>query len=1149
MLNNFEGYPFPIPLFTSYLHSMNAVAPLKILKASAGSGKTFSLTLHYITLLLTNENSYREILAVTFTNKATAEMKERILTVLHGLALGNSNPKIDDFRQLLIAQSSSWTAAQIQEKAYRIYRKILHNYGHFTISTIDGFSQKVIRAFTYELNLDAAYKIEMNTNKVKQDLSIMLNQLLDERPDLLTWIMDYADKKIANNENWNYRQQLLSLAGLIFTENFQEFNAHLTVAKPNELFHLLNKDIQGKTSIFLDTLSHSIAAFAQIFHGFQLTADELKGKSRNKLFAASKIHPKIHKKSSSDLQKIFDKYLQLPEDDDAFTLTDKSVREDIRQALAPILQQISELYTFFPTFIAYQAVQNNLYYLRLLKEMSDLLSLWRKENGAQLISDSQILLNRLGLDEQQDPTFIWEKIGNRYTYFLFDEFQDTSRIQWKNYSPLLINALGQAQQKISEHLIVGDVKQSIYRWRNGDWRILLQQVEEQVGQAFHLSPEERPNFIENGSLDVNFRSYPNIITLNNYLFSSIPKMLQEVLNDKVMDNLQAEAQQWWIASGNSEMLVKAYANSEQQIPSHRLENKGRQGAVEIQYLPVTDGRWRRNQVTDTALDLLCEKIGAWLSTGRYKARQIGILVRSNAQAKLVIQQLMIYKNMSGVNFEVISGDALSLASNDAILLLLETLKALVYSSDKHMIHRAKMAYLFQLIRNEGHFDSSYWLDFKSNDLQAIRAILPSALIDQWASLQQSPLVHLLEQLIEIFELHKEDNVHLPYILAFKDMISNFSTAGERGITQFLQYWEEDGHTASLPFNGKVDAIEVTTIHKSKGLAYDVVMIPFCSWDVDGKLNGDFWVDTQETPFQTLGKIPIKYNSSVGTSIFYKQYYEEMLFNYMDALNTFYVATTRAIQHLYILAPAFKDNVDKKTGEIIGEDMKSEYISDLLFQALSTSTAPFPLENKQLIIDPPITEAETLLAEKPGESVSAKTKEERIALSAYPVSHELQKAFEKSAKRSVNNILMLEKATQYGIFAHEILSEISKEEEVVPMIDRYIEEGILTPDDRPFLLEEIQRIWHHPQINQWLTGAFKTWNEASIILESGETIRPDKVFTSATETIVLDFKFTKGDYADHQWQVDSYKKALINLGYQNVRGYLYYAKFNELVEVT
>src|SRR5690606_31631461 len=470
----------------SLLCSMNTVAPLKILKASAGSGKTFSLTLHYLTLLLSNENSYREILAVTFTNKATAEMKERILSVLQGLATADKSQKIEDFRQLLLEQFREWDASQLQQKAHRVYRRILHDYSRFTVSTIDRFSQKVIRSFTYELNLDAAYKIEMNTAKVKQDLSIMLNQLLDERPDLLEWIIEYAEQKIAHNENWNYRQQLLNLANLIFTENFQEFNAYLASAKASDVFTLLNKDVHEKTISFLDTLSQTIQTFTATFRSFGVTADELKGKSRNKLITASKISDNIYKKSPSDLLKDFDRFLALLDDDDAYTATDKSIRYDIQQALQPILQQFVDLYQLFPTYIAYQAVQNNLYYLRLLKEMSDLLSQWRKENGAQLISDAQILLNRLGLDEHNDPTFIWEKIGNRYNYFLFDEFHDTSRIQWKNYSPLLINALGNAKQKINEHLIVGDVKQSIYRWRNGDWRILLQQVEDQIARAFHL---------------------------------------------------------------------------------------------------------------------------------------------------------------------------------------------------------------------------------------------------------------------------------------------------------------------------------------------------------------------------------------------------------------------------------------------------------------------------------------------------------------------------------------------------------------------------------------------------------------------------------------------------------------------------------------
>ncbi|WP_140937140.1 UvrD-helicase domain-containing protein [Sphingobacterium lumbrici] len=1116
---------------------MAKIAPLKILKASAGSGKTFSLTVHYLTLLLSKENSYREILAVTFTNKATAEMKERILGVLQALAMGDDSKKINDYRKLLLAQFPACDQETLQGKAYQVYRKILHDYSHFTISTIDGFSQKVIRSFTYELNLDAGYKIEMNTNKVKQDLTVMLNQLLDERPDLLDWIIAYAEKKIANNENWNYRQQLMKLAGLIFSENFQEFDGYLNIADAKEVFNLLNKEVDATTKTFLEAFSQAITTFNTIFKNSGLGADELKGKSRNKLFSASKTNPNISKLSPTELQKIFDKFLGLIDNEDAFTDQNKDVRYDIIQQLTPVLNSIADLYRYFPNYLAYQAVQNNLYYLRLLKEMSDLLGQWRKENGSQLISDSQILLSKLGLDEHNDPTFIWEKIGNRYNYFLFDEFQDTSRIQWKNYSPLLINALGNATGELSEHLIVGDVKQSIYRWRNGDWRILLHQAEQQVADTFHLMPDHRNSFIENGALETNFRSLPNIIRLNNYLFKTIPHKLQAILNEKVLDNLTAEGKEWWRESGNDNMLINAYENSQQRIPESKLADTSKPGSIDIVYFPVTSGAWRRNQVEETSIETLCKQVGEWIGNKRYKANQIGILVRSNAQARLVIQHLMDFKNTHAIDFEVISGDALALISNDAILLLIETLKALVYNSDKHIIHRAKIAYLYHVMQHNESFNDAIWLDFKSNDIRDLNTVLPDELINNWENWQKLPLVHLVEKLIEIYDLTGSGNIHLPYILAFKDIVTSFSINGERGIIQFLDFWEEDGNRAVLPSNGKVNAIEVTTIHKSKGLAYDVVMLPFCSWDLDGMTNGDFWIQTHDTPFAQLGKVPIKYNGQVGGSIFYKQYFEEMLFNYMDALNTLYVATTRAVEHLYISAPLFKETVDKKTGEIMGFEIKNEYISDLVYQVLDHIEAPFRVENGEIHVQHPIPQERE-------ETISS----DFIALDHYPVSKELEKALEKSSKRTINNILMLEKASQYGILAHEIMSEVATENDVDTLVDKYIEEGVLSIEERPFLLNEIQQIWHHPEINKWLVGNYKIWNEASIITADGETIRPDKVFTSTEETIVLDFKFTQGDYIGHKSQVDKYTKTLHDLGYKNVKGYLYYAKSNQLVEV-
>jgi len=1120
---------------------MYKIAPLKIVKASAGSGKTFNLTVHYLSLLLIKPGNYREILAVTFTNKATAEMKERILSVLYGLALGVSNSKINGYRTILLQQFPDWDKQQVQDKSKKVYQQIIHDYAHFSISTIDGFSQKVIRGFTYELNLESGYAIEMNTNKVKRDLTVLLNQLLDERPDLLEWIIQYAEQKIAKNENWNYRQQLLDLAGLIFSENFQEFDSHLVGKDTNQLFKLLDQEIAEKSNNFLQAIALGIQAFQETARNIGIDQANLKGKSKNKVVSISKKKFNLKKLSLTDLQKeVFDKFTDIQENPDLFLDDKKNQRTDLHQALTPILQTIQELKNYLPSHIAYKAVESNLYFLRLLKEMSDLLGQWRKDNSAQLISDAQILLNKLGLDEQQDPTFIWERIGNRYNYFLFDEFQDTSRIQWKNYAPLLLNALATSTGKINEHLIVGDVKQSIYRWRNGDWRILLQQVEQQVGEAFGLSPEALPSLVTTSTLQTNYRSLPNIIKFNNFLFNHLPGHLQEVLNDIVNNNLDEQGQLWWASSGNNQMLIKAYQDSTQNIPPHLEAEDSPQGSIEVEFFPVERiTTSRANQVKDMSIEKICKKIAHWLASGRYKPSQIGILVRSNAQAREVIAALMTYKNQHQIQFEVISGDALTLISNQAIQLFIETLKSLVHQSESHVLLHANMAYLYAQVKELDDFAPEVWLKFKTNNLSDLSGVLPAALLDKWEDLQKMPLIHLVEKLIELYGLNQENNIHLPYLLAFKDLVAKFSSQGDRGILQFLDYWLEDGQQAVLPANGKVEAIEVITIHKSKGLAYEVVMIPFCSWKVDGMTNGDFWIDVQDSPFSDLGKIPVKYTQALGNSIFYQQYYEEMLFNYMDALNTFYVANTRAIEHLYITAPQFKRLQDSKSKEELGFDIKNEYISDILHQILASDLSPYTFEEEKIKID------HFILANNDQVNTA---QSHPIDLDYYPLSQELEKALELTSGRSINHILMLEKASQFGILAHEIVSEVSTENQIDPLIERYIEDGLLAREDKAALEEQIHHIWHHPEINKWLAGDYKIWNESSILTQHGQTLRPDKVFTSPSETIVLDFKFTQGDYIGHKSQVDQYIQALENVGYENVRGYLYYAKSKVLVAV-
>lgn len=1121
----------------------NSTAPLKILKASAGSGKTFSLTLHYLNLLLNREYRYKEILAVTFTNKATAEMKDRIMSVLLGLAKGDESSKTESFRKLLLAKNTKWTAPILQNKAYSAYRNIIHDYNNFTISTIDGFSQKVIRSFTYELHIDSGYNVEMNIDKVKSELSIMLNDILDERPDLLKWIIEYADDRIANNKNWNYRRTLQELTGMIFSENFQELHQNLSQHDIDELFEQINTKVSTYCKDFIKLLEETIKTCQTGINEFIIDEAKMKGKSRNKILKVKRTSYKLSNQSASDIHKIFEDFIFIAEKDDAFTDQDKNIRYDLKEGLAPYLEKILEIHKSFPVYIAFDAVKQKLYFLRLIMEMSKLLTQWRKDNYSILISDSQILLNRLGVDVNDDPTFLWEKIGNRYNYFLFDEFQDTSRIQWNNFRPLLLNALSTASQKENEHLIVGDVKQSIYRWRNGDWRILLQQVEEQIAQAFHLDEKKIPAFIQNETLSHNYRSLPHIIRFNNYLYEKLPSLIQNSLNKKIENEANEEALAWWNGQQYNTMIRRAYANSHQEIPELKNKDSLPQGTIEIKYIPVKSYKYRGSQVAEEALNMLCGQIGEWLTSGKYRAEQIGILVRSNKQALAVIENLMAYKKENNLSFQVISGEALSLASNNAVQLLIETLYALVYESKEHAVYLARASYLYNRIQNGKPFCSEVWLTYKDNNPEDLKSILPESLINNWETYKKLPLVFLLENLIHDYDLTSGKEAHIPYILAFKDLIHDFTKSGERGIVQFLDYWQEDGVKANLPSDIKINAIEVSTVHKSKGLAYDVVMLPFCDWEMDRTQgsNNDFWLDVEEGVFSEFGKLFLPYTKMMGQSIFYKQYYEEKLFKYMDVLNTLYVATTRAIQHLYILAPGVKEKAKTtpETPELEKWEVRDDLISDFIFQIALEKDSPYPIRNAEIKIN-----AEEII------SPTKKAQEDKntIHIHEYPVSSFFTSHWEAHSTRTINQILSMERASLYGNLAHEILSEINNKDEVVSILHRYLEEGVIQSDEKENILREVEQIWKNPKINNWMSGSYQVKSEASIINSDGKTLRPDKVFISGEETVVLDFKFTSQKKKSHTEQVKTYLHVLKGMSSNPVKGYLFYAHSNELIEV-
>ncbi|MHA4893910.1 UvrD-helicase domain-containing protein [Pedobacter sp. PWIIR3] len=1061
--------------------------PLKILQASAGSGKTFSLTAHYLTLLLSGETKYREILAVTFTNKATEEMKTRILEVLEGLAKGDKSKKIEDYRLLVLKAHSSLSAQELQLKAERIYRKILHDYSRFSVSTIDGFVQKVIRGFAFELGLNADYSLEMNYNKVKDDLVAKLDEALDHNKQLLQWIIDLAIERISDNKSWNYKTELYNLIGEIFTERFQVFEQaveELGTDNIDDLFKRYIEVTRQEISSFESKIIELAKGIFEIFDKHDVKLDVFKGKSRSGL-------AKITLVARGDLSKVepLFKYIDEPEE----WFQKNNYLDAVYHAANPLLRELKTQYLAkLPEYSLAVAFNKNLYYLRLMQEIAVLLKRYRSENENLLISDAQKLISEITKDAGDNPSFIWEKVGNRYKNFLFDEFQDTSTSQWGSFKSLLANAIATPTGNMIDHLIVGDTKQSIYRWRNGDWNILHKLAKLDIGVI---------NVLEE-SLAENYRSAENIITFNNFLYRSIPQTLQQELNENIAVRAD-DIRTWWANENYGQIITDIYEGSTQNFASGTLKG----GTVKIKRFGKEDSpnetRFTETVFRDLALNDIVEEIFYLKDQLQYALKDIAILVRSNSEALLTVKTLM------GYNLPVLSGEALLIVNNKAIQLIINTLRMLVGLESQIALYKANCISLYHTLHGNEP-EARYFLHLNTTPLSGLDQVLPKTLCDNWQSWLQLPLPELVEILIDSYKL-KDLLDHLPYLLAFRDLCAHAGKLGEKGIIAFLTWWEEDGVLKSLPSPEGADAIQVITIHKSKGLAFRAVFVPFCNWEIKGKVNSTFWVSSEDTVYKELRGIPLRYNEALADSSIAKAYYEELLYNNMDALNMLYVATTRSKDYLYIATMAKKE-VGKLSnmGDVLNHTFENDFDG-----------------NTYEIV----------------EHVSIKSKIEElnlIKLDSYPTTLRLAELYVPSEEKHLKHVLNMERSGRKGSLLHEILANASNEKQVNVVIDNLVIDGVIQEDERNGLTIEVLEVLNNSDLQQIFSRGKDNITEKSIIDVNGKMYRPDRVVITNEEVIILDYKFTIEQSEKHIEQVTTYKGLLLAMGYSNVKTYLFYA---------
>ncbi|MBN2519468.1 MAG: UvrD-helicase domain-containing protein, partial [Bacteroidales bacterium] len=878
------------------------MSKLIVYSASAGSGKTYKITEEYLRLLFKYPYNFRHILAITFTNKAAAEMKERVINELFKLTNNLNSGYLD-----LIKNEFKLTEDEVKQKAEFILKLILHNYSHFSIGTIDSFFHRVIQSFVREIGLQMGFELELDNIKVLNEVIDLLFIDVDENETLRNWMVQFTEDKVEEGKSWNLKNDIINLGKEVFKEIFQLFNISIINKLSDKKF--LNEYLQKLLKIknqfenYLSNLgkealalieNHSLeivdfsygkTGFANYFYKIANKSDFIPGK---RVYDALNVVENWYSKNSEFIKEI----------------------EAVFQAgLNQILVNTVDYYEKnYHEYFTSKQILANFYTLGLLTDISQKIRIYTNNNNLFLLADVAKLLYTI-IKDNETP-FIYEKTGSYYRHFMIDEFQDTSEIQWKNIKPLVLNSLSENNL----NLLVGDVKQSIYRWRNSNWQVLAEELE----NDFAIQG------LDKRLLNYNWRSSENIVNFNNFLFSDASKLLQSQYNDHFKKENGAEELY-------KESIITAYQSNIQSIPD--TTKKG--GLVYFEFIDNKDQDWK---------DLALKKIPLFIKRLQDKGIRPGetaILTRRRDEGELIANYLYDYTAQKAAedqtSYEVISDESLFISSSPLIKFIVSVFRYLNNPNDN--INKALLLSLFhQYINNNNHdcISINKNLDFTEQcNIEFFKRL--------W-DLKFFNLYESVEQIIQKFTLFRFEG-QISYLRAFQDLIIDYTRQNIPDKASFLKWWEEEGIFKAIPFTEGIEAIRILTIHKAKGLEFKAVIIPFCDWRIDHnpQQTNIIWCKPNSKPFDELELVPVKYSSILANTIFKDDYFIEKMKVYIDNLNLLYVAFTRAKDVLIATGPDSYKNEIKNVSDILKcvfeEKRKNDELDTHLVAKLFESYAP------------------------------------------------------------------------------------------------------------------------------------------------------------------------------------------------------------------
>lgn len=1040
--------------------------PFKIYSASAGSGKTFTLVKEYLKICLTSKSpkKFVEILAVTFTNKAAAEMKDRIISSLKSFSNPKTAEQTDLEMRALIVSETGLTIHELTVRAQAVFENILHNYSQFSIGTIDKFTHRIIRTFAQDLDLPQNFEVELEHKLLLKQAVDLLISKTGEDEKLTQLLVNFIKDKTADDKSWLIENDFYLVAEELLKESGQEHCDNLKELNLDDFF-LIQKSIQKYINKFDQELSAIGIGFVNDCkdqgispewlvggkNGLRKYFDYLRTQQWEKYIPTKTNYTNIEKENWYASKAPTSSYASI---------------DSLQEKHKPFVNRALEILLDYPKYVKFRLIASNFYAMAVLHEISKQMQYIKEQNN--IIPIGEFNKKIATVLQNEEGNFIYERLGERYANYFIDEFQDTSELQWKNLLPLLENAIANGQ-KPGSAMLVGDAKQAIYRWRGGE---VDQFIELQLKAASPSGKE--PYKMEACSLDFNYRSAAEIVDFNNQFFSSVAPKIENQKYSALFSNL------------NSKQV------------------RGTGGHVSIEYIDY-NGDYEELQKARCLSNI------EQLREDGFNYGDICILTRTKAKGTVLV------KLLSEKGIPVVSAESLLLEQSTEVKFMLNFLRFL--NEPMHPRYRFKLIeYL-----NENEFCTAtlenvhIQLDQLCNaSLSEFNAFLKSIISDydmlKWRSIS---LVELSHKIARSFKLEETARIYMQF---FMDEVWAYSTKYAQDLFGFLNYWEETAHKLSVAIPEGINAVQVMTIHKSKGLEFPAVIFPFANWNATSEQNAKSWVETDAPELHNLptSLIPISDKLKSSTEKLQSLYVEHKSKVLLDNLNMLYVALTRPKTRLYIQTSSKGGNLSTYFDHFLKEQGLWE--PD---KAVYTFGSPVAYHSK------PRPKNTNLEVSTPIKDLSKVLKISRQAPRMWEVDHP-------------------EKGADKGRKIHEILSYIKVESDLNSALEKALREGLLSNNELKEVHYLLQQTLHHPKLKKYFSVGLKVKNEEDILLENGKVIRPDRLVFMPDGITIIDYK-TGAPLASHEEQILTYRSHIVSMGYPVISCVLVYIN-EECVEL-